>query len=85
MPLNIVIWDTDPQRIARIDRNLHAAFRELGIKGVVTCNSEPPSLTRAGLLGRVPVLEIADTYWSREPGRVFSVSECVDLLRSIRS
>ena len=81
MQLKIVIWDTDPQRIARIDRNLNVSFKELGIKGAITCNAEPPSLVRAGLLGRVPVLEIAGKYWSREPGKVFSVSECTQLLK----
>ena len=83
MPLKVVIWDTDPERIAQIDRNLHLAFKELGLKGLVTCNSEPPSLVRAGLLERVPVLEIADKYWSREPGKAFSLSACMALLKKV--
>lgn len=83
MPLEIVIWDTDAERIAEIDRNLYSAFKELGIKGLVTCNAEPPSLARAGLMDRVPVLEIAGKYWSREPGKALSVDACVKLLEKL--
>jgi len=79
--LNIVIWDTDPDRIARIDKNLHLAFKRLGINGVVTCNAEPPSLARAGLFDKVPVLEIDGKHWrcrDKEP----DVEACINLLRN---
>ena len=81
MQLKILIWDTDPARIARIDRNLHKAFKLLGIKGVVTCNSEPPSLARANLFDKVPVLEINGKYWRCREG-VPTVDACADLLRN---
>ncbi len=79
MQISVVIWDTDPARIARIDRNLHLAFRRLGIKGIVTCNSEPPSLFRANLFDKVPVLEIDGNHWrwkDVEP----DLEACIDLL-----
>lgn len=63
-PLSIVIWDYDPERIAEIDRNLHLALRELNLRGTVSSLSEPPLMSREGLVGREPVLEIGDAYWS---------------------
>lgn len=83
MQLEIIIWDIDPLRISQIDQNLHMAMQELGIKGIVTCNSEPPSIVRAGLLDRVPVLEAADKYWSNIPGEVISLAACITLLKTI--
>jgi hypothetical protein len=81
MQLNVIIWDTEPARIARIDRNLHLAFRQLGISGVVTCNSDPPSLFRENLFDKVPVLEVDGKHWrckSSEP----DVDACIELLRN---
>lgn len=56
-PLSIVIWDYDPERIAEIDRNLHLALRELNLRGTVSSLSEPPLMSREGLVGREPVLK----------------------------
>lgn len=81
MQLNIIIWDTDPGRIARIDRNLHLAFKRLGINGIVMCNSEPPSLARANLFDKVPVLEIAGKHW-RCRGNEPDVDACINLLKN---
>ena len=61
-PLSIVIWDYDPERIAEIDRNLHLALRELNLRGTVSSLSEPPLMSREGLVGREPVLEIGDAF-----------------------
>ena len=71
-PLSIVIWDYDPERIAEIDRNLHLALRELNLRGTVSSLSEPPLMSREGLVGREPVLEIGDAYWSLRPGETIS-------------
>mgnify|MGYP006995949147 CR=1 FL=1 len=54
-PLSIVIWDYNPERIAEIDRNLHLALRELNLRGTVSSLSEPPLMSREGLVGREPV------------------------------
>lgn len=80
--LRLVIWDTDPARIARLDRTLHLALAELGLKGIVTCNSEPPSLMRAGLYNRLPTLEIEGNYWTCRDGEP-DLTACVRLLRKI--
>lgn len=56
-PLSIVIWDYDPERIAEIDRNLHLALRELNLRGTVSSLSEPPLMSREGLVGRDPSLK----------------------------
>lgn len=83
MKINIIIWDTEASRIADIDKNLHRAALSLGIKIVVTSNSEPPSLFRAGLYYKVPVLEIEGKYWECKNGTP-SVSDCISLLGRIR-
>ena len=77
-PLSIVIWDYDPERIAEIDRNLHLALR-----GTVSSLSEPPLMSREGLVGREPVLEIGDAYWSLRPGETISKEACLKLLSRI--
>lgn len=84
MCLKIVIWDLYPERIAQIDKNLHVALRQLGIKGLVTCNSEPPSLMRAKIYHRVPALEIEGNFWmctSSTP----DVAACTQLLRKFQN
>ena len=78
--LKIVIWDTDPLRIAEIDRNLQAAATGLGLKVLILSNAEPPSIARENLLDRLPVLEIAGRYWSLRPGKAFSQADCISLL-----
>ncbi len=82
-PLSIVIWDYDPDRIAEIDRNLHLALRELNLRGTVSSLSEPPLMSREGLVGREPVLEIGDAYWSLRPGETISKEACLKLLSRI--
>jgi hypothetical protein len=80
----ITIWDTDAARAAEIDRNLHTALSGLGMDALVLLNSEPPLLARENLLKRIPVLEIAGKYWSKTPGKAFSVQDCVALLAKLR-
>ena len=82
-PLSIVMWDYDPERIAEIDRNLHLALRELNLRGTVSSLSEPPLMSREGLVGREPVLEIGDAYWSLRPGETISKEACLKLLSRI--
>ena len=82
-PLSIVIWDYNPERIAEIDRNLHLALRELNLRGTVSSLSEPPLMSREGLVGREPVLEIGDAYWSLRPGETISKEACLKLLSRI--
>ena len=81
--MEIQILDNDARRIAEIDRNINLALRELKINALVTSNSEPPSLAREGLIGKVPVLQIADKYWSIPEKRAFTKQECITLLTRI--
>ena len=81
--MQITIWDNDSKRIAKIDRNLSLALKELSIKAIITVISEPPILARENLLNRVPVLEIHDHFWCLEPGIAFSKSDCKKLLQKI--
>ena len=78
--MDIRILDNDARRIAEIDRNINLALRELKIEALVTSNSEPPSLAREGLIGKVPVLQIAGKYWSISEKRAFTKQECLALL-----
>lgn len=78
--LKITIWDSDPRRIAEIDRNLQTALSRLKMHALILSNSEPPLLARENLLNRIPVLEIAGRYWSKSPGRAFTVEDCASLL-----
>ena len=81
--MNIIIWDTNAQRIACIDRNLRIAMQQLGMRGLVTSMSEPPLIGRMGLIGKTPVLEIGGFYWSLKAGSSISVEECLNLLRKL--
>lgn len=82
--LQIIVWDNDSRRIAEIEKNLQAALKELRLKALILCNSEPPSIARENLLHRLPVLEIAGRHWSLRPGRPFSKEDCVSLLSKFK-
>jgi len=49
----------------------------------VSSLSEPPLMSREGLVGREPVLEIGDAYWSLRPGETISKEACLKLLSRI--
>lgn len=82
MQLSIVIWDIYPERIAQIDKNLHLAMQSMGARGIITSNSEPPSLVRAGVYHRVPALEIKGRFWTCNSSTP-SVTACIKLLNII--
>lgn len=81
--MRIIIWDNHPARIAEIDKNLHLALQHLGIRAIVTSNTEPPLLARENILGRLPVLEIDGYFWFRKPGEAFSEKGCALLLQRV--
>ena len=43
----------------------------------------PQLMSREGLVGREPVLEIGDAYWSLRPGETISKEACLKLLSRI--
>ncbi len=83
--MDIVIWDMDARRINRIEKNLRVAMKQFGIPGLVKSMSEPPLIGRTGLLGKTPVLEIGNKYWSLKPGSDISLEQCSALLRKLQN
>ena len=55
----------------------------VNLRGTVSSLSEPPLMSREGLVGREPVLEIGDAYWSLRPGETISKEACLKLLSRI--
>lgn len=80
MGQEITIWDNDVARARCIENNLCRALRTHGLKAAIKIVSEPPLISRESLLDRVPVLEIADKYWSLVPQQVITEAQCDKLL-----
>lgn len=78
--LDITIWDSSPNRIIEIDKNLNIAASYEALSLNITIMSEIPLLGRNNLQGRLPVLEIGGKRWSLRPGKAFTVKECRSLL-----
>lgn len=78
--LSICIWDLDNERLENIDRKVRKSLSKLGVSACLTSNSEPPLVARMNLTGRVPALEINDTFWSQVPGSEFSQEACDQLI-----
>jgi thioredoxin 1 len=64
----IILWESRGEMIRACELAVHQALKELGIKAVVTVNSEPPLIGRHHLWERLPVLEIQGLHWSLRPG-----------------
>ena len=47
--IDIVIWDSEAERLHAIERSLRQAMRNLGVSGGISSQSEPPLLGRMGL------------------------------------
>jgi hypothetical protein len=79
----IIIWEVRAETIRACERAVFEALRELGLKGTVIINSEPPLISRDALWERLPVLEIRGHYWSLIPGRAFSKEQLVRLFEKL--
>lgn len=79
----IILWEVGVETIRACERAAFEALRELGIKGTVIVQSEPPLISRNQLWDRLPVLEIAGHYWSLNPGRPFSKEQLVRLFQRL--
>jgi thioredoxin 1 len=71
----IILWESRGEIIRACELAVHEALKELGLKAVVTVNSEPPLIGRHHLWERLPVLEIQGLHWSLRPGCAFRVGE----------
>ncbi len=76
----ITIWDNDPSRIAQIEQSLMLVMKDLGIKYEISSMSEPPLLSRMGLYGKTPALEINGNYWTWKIGEVIPEQKVKNLL-----
>jgi thioredoxin 1 len=79
----IILWESQAETIRACELAVHEALKELGLKAVVTVNSEPPSIGRNQLWGRLPVLEIRGLYWSLRPGCAFRAEDLKPLFTKI--
>ena len=79
----IILWESKGETIRACELAVHEALKELGLKAVVTVNSEPPLIGRNQLWGRLPVLEIRGLYWSLRPGCAFRAEDLKPLFTRI--
>ena len=79
----IILWESDCKTIRACEIALHEALKKLGLKAIVTINSEPPLIARNQLWGRLPVLEIQGLHLSLRPGCAFTVEELTRLFKKI--
>jgi thioredoxin 1 len=71
----IILWESRGEIIRACELAVHQALKELGIKAIVTVNSEAPLIGRHHLWARLPVLEIQGLHWSLTPGCAFRVGD----------
>lgn len=81
----IIIWEVSVETIRICESAAYEALRELGLRAVITINSEPPLISRTGLWERLPVLEIRGRYWSLTSGQPFSKEQLVRLFQKVFS
>ena len=79
----IILWESDGETIRACELAVYKALKELGLKAIVTVNSEPPLIGRNQLWARLPVLEIQGQWWSFHPGRAFTAEQVTRLFRGI--
>lgn len=79
----IIIWETKAETIRACEYAVLQALKELGLKGTIVVNSEPPLISRNQLWERLPVLEIRGQHWSLRPSKSFTKEQLVTLFRKI--
>jgi hypothetical protein len=79
----IILWEAGAETIRACELAAFEALRELGLKGALIINSEPPLISRNKLWNRLPVLEIRGQYWSLTPGQPFTKEQLVRLFRRL--
>lgn len=73
----IIIWEMEPERIHALRANAESALKSLGMRANIQINCEEPLVSRNGLLGKLPAIQLAGEkkVWSRGYGRVISAGE----------
>jgi len=77
----ITIWDVNANRIAEISENLLRAMQSVGSRYDLEIMSEPPLISRMGLLDRLPSFEVDGMYWTLKPGETVTQKEAEQLIR----
>ena len=80
-PKKITIWDVNAKRIAEISENLLRAMQSVGSRYDLEIMSEPPLVSRMGLLNRVPTFEVNGMYWTLRPGETVTQEEAEQFIR----
>jgi len=81
----IILWESDGEIIRACELAVYEALKELGLKAIVTVNSEPPLIARNQLWERLPVLEIRGLRWSLRPGQPFTAKQLTRLFAQVFS
>lgn len=81
----ITIWDSDPVRIAEISANITLAMQKLNVKYEIASQSETPLLSRMGLYGKTPKLEIDGLYWTWEINKPIPLTAIEALLTQLKN
>jgi hypothetical protein len=79
----IIVWASDGEVIRACELAVYEALKELGLKAIVTVNSEPPLIARNQLWERLPVLEIRGLRWSLRPGQPFTAKQLTRLFATV--
>lgn len=79
----IIIWESRVETIRECEIALSQALKELGLKGKIIVNSEPPLISRNQLWDRLPVLEIRGLRWSLHPGQSFTREQLIRLFEKV--
>lgn len=78
--LRITVLDTQLDRMRACEKAVHQALNKVGMKAIVTLNSEPPYLARMNIWDRLPALDIDGMIWNKKQGDAFSAEDVVKLL-----
>jgi len=79
----ITIWEVNKEIISACEKALTEALKDLKLKKEIHINSEPPLISRHGLFGRLPVLEIQGRFWNLKPNCSFTKEQVIGLLKRL--
>ena len=86
MKQHIIIWDMSAERIHAMQVSLYEAIHQLGIDASVQFNSEEPLLSRNGLLGRTPAVQVNGyaQVWTCRVNQAIGTADFVSLFLYLR-
>lgn len=67
MKHKITLWDSNSQRLLRLEATMRVVMKEMNIQADVQLNSEPPLLKRHGLHTKIPTIQVDNgEFWTHE-------------------